>query len=116
MKYISTLILLCFVTSCASTDANLEDRSYLIELVQQARNYFNNGSGCKPQYSFEDRMDLVNEFLTITDEEVKYANTYFENEITIFLERHKTARPGLHLTINLKNGKCQSFYIYELMN
>jgi hypothetical protein len=92
------------------------EQSELIGFVQQARNYFENGSGCPPEYDFDDRLDLVEEFLTIEDQEVKEIIGSSGNEITIFMERRKPYRPGLTLRVNLNGKSCESFYIYELMN
>lgn len=105
------------ISGClAFAEAPRFERSDLIGFVQQARNYFKNGKGCPPEFDFDDRLDLVGEFLTIEDQEVKEVISSSRKEISIFLERRKPHRPGLTLQVNLKGESCESFDIYELMN
>lgn len=113
--------LLCIIASFSAIGVEgfesreIKDRSDLIELVQQARNYFKSGKGCMPEFDFDDRMDLVQEFMTITNKEIKTGTSIAENEISIFLERKKPYRPGLSLDMNLKDGRCETFYILEIV-
>lgn len=91
------------------------EHSELVVFVQQAKNYFLEGTGCALEFSFDDRLYLVEEFLTIESHEIWGVISGSESEISIFLERPQPQRPGLSLQINLNGRICKSFYIYELM-
>ncbi|GMM86968.1 hypothetical protein [Pseudoalteromonas sp. MTN2-4] len=114
MKYLYLIV--CLLPCTVQASADPQEKEYLLKFVQKARDYFNTGQGCKPKYSFEDRMYLVEEFLSIKDVDVKNILYRNENEIGIFLERTKPERPGLSLEVYLKDGKCKEFYIYQIMH
>ena len=113
---ILTILLFCFTFQGLANEKNYETAE-LIEFVQEVRDYFKDGTGsCVPKYSFEDRKYLVSEFLTIKDQEIKEVSFQNSHSVSIFLKRQKPERPGLSLKIDLNNGKCREFYIYEIMN
>ncbi|MDK2598326.1 hypothetical protein [Pseudoalteromonas obscura] len=115
MKYLLIFVFIFFQKIVSATEP-LEEREYILNLVQEVRYYFKTEKGCKPRYSFKERRHLVEELLSIKETEVKSILYRSANELGIFLERVKSGRQGLTIEIYLNEGRCDEFDIFEIMH
>ena len=113
-KTFSTFLLLAFCCPQAFCYSEV-DIAYLNQLIEDVRTHKNEGSKCK--YS-GNQFDLIKELLSSENKQFKDARLLGKNqsELHVFVEIPKPQRPGLSLTISIKNNRCESFNVFEIMN
>lgn len=113
-KILSIFLLLVFYGPQAFCYSEV-DIVYLHQLFEDVRGHKNKGSNCK--YSGK-QFDLTSELINSENKQFKDARLLGKNqsELHVFVDIPKPHRPGLSLTISIKNNRCESFNVFEIMN